>query len=138
MKANDDFYTLRDQDLMLTADEMEAGQREFPATHVTNEGVSYPSFPDALRRVAQADPPNKCVSCRKPGYYYPADKPYAPGHCYSEQGRLEFTRISSCCEFCFDYMFREPEEEEPMDDSHARLEDAYNYEQEARAQDGSD
>ena len=125
--SDDEFYTLRDQPLTQTADEMEAGQREYPEQHINEDGVVFPAFPAALRMVAEADPPQKCIACHKPGYDYPADRAYAPGHCYSPSGVREFTSISSCCEFCFDHMMREPDEEqEPMDDSHARIEDGDN------------
>lgn len=73
--------------------------------------TTYPTFANALREVAQAEddkaPFPRCVNCLKTGYYYPADKAYAPGHCYSMNGMREFTKISQCCEFCFDYMFPE-------------------------------
>ncbi|QPL14177.1 hypothetical protein SEA_ATRAXI_23 [Microbacterium phage Atraxi] len=72
----------------------------------------YPEFPDALREVEAANPRERCVVCGKPGYYYPADEAFAPGHCYSDAGQREFRSISSTCEFCFDYLMREPEEEE--------------------------
>ena len=58
----------------------------------------YPTFPDALREVEKANPPERCISCGKPGYYYPADEAYAPGHCYSAAGVIEFRNISSTCE----------------------------------------
>ena len=91
----------------------------------------YPTFPDALREVERANPPERCLNCGKPGYYYPADEAFAPGHCYSEAGAREFQRISSTCEFCFDYIVREPDEDDEDDeydpglgddDSKARLE----------------
>lgn len=47
------------------------------------------------------------MNCSQPGFYYPADKAYAHGHCYSEAGRDEFIHISQCCEYCFDAMFKE-------------------------------
>ncbi|QNL30101.1 hypothetical protein SEA_STORMBREAKER_28 [Microbacterium phage Stormbreaker] len=71
----------------------------------------YPLFPAALREVERVDPPEKCLNCHKPGYYYPADRAYAPGHCYSDAGVREFRVMSSICEFCFDHMFRDPDED---------------------------
>lgn len=94
------YEQLKNQSLEQTADLLQASG-EYPP----QPDPRYPLFPDALREVAKVDPKEKCVNCGKPGYYYPADKAYAPGHCYSEDGKLEFQRISSCCEFCFDHMF---------------------------------
>ena len=110
-----DHQTLKEQSLEQTADLMEAGTLPYPPVYTDEYGNVYPAFPDALRMVAEAAPPERCVNCGKPGYYYPADKAYAPGHCYSENGKREFTTISSCCEFCFDHMFAEPEEDEDGD-----------------------
>jgi len=100
-----EYAQLKEQALSVTADELEASE-EFPP----KPDERYPSFPDALRQVERVDPKEKCINCSKPGYYYPADKAYAPGHCYSEEGKREFQSISSCCEFCFDHMFAEPED----------------------------
>lgn len=75
--------------------------------------VLYPTFPDALRDVQLHGAGSPvCVHCNKTGYYYPADKAYAPGHVYSEAGMIEFTRITSVCEFCFDHITAEPEDED--------------------------
>lgn len=101
------YEQLKSQSLEQTADLLEAS-RDYPPP----PEPPYPLFPDALRMVAAANPPAKCINCGKPGYYYPADKAYAPGHCYSEEGKREFTTISSCCEFCFDHMFNREQPEE--------------------------
>ncbi|QOC56117.1 hypothetical protein SEA_ZHENGYI_25 [Microbacterium phage Zhengyi] len=102
------YQQLKHQSLSETALYLE--RTHFPA----QPDERYPLFPDAIREVERANPPEVCVICGKPGYFYPADRAYAPGHCYSEAGRKEFQSISSCCEFCFDHLFAEPEEEEQL------------------------
>jgi len=76
----------------------------------------YPLFPTALGQVehseSSGDTAKRCYNCGHIGYDYPADKAYAPGHCYSPDGVVEFTRLSGLCEFCFDHLMREPEEDE--------------------------
>lgn len=39
-------------------------------------------------------------------FYRPDNSAFGPGHIYSETGRAEF-RISKCCEYHFDEMFKE-------------------------------
>ena len=59
----------------------------------------------------------KCLQCQTIGFYYPADKAYVEGHCYSEAGIKEFAALSGICEWCFDHMF-DPDklgEEEPFE-----------------------
>ena len=96
------------------------------ADHLNETGVfppqpteDYPLFPDALKDVAHADErgllgESHCVYCKKLGYYYPADKAYAPGHCYSEAGMRKYTSISKVCEWCFDRLFDESAESEDL------------------------
>lgn len=110
----------------------------------------YPLIDAALTEVREAQRmglmQSKCVNCGMLGFYYPA--PYAAGlgHCYSEEGMRDYTRITMMCEFCFDRIAREPDEDEAyedraaqqadedldydldIDDSHARIEDSFNQE----------
>lgn len=90
------------------ADELEASG-EFPAQPTPE----YPLFPDALREVANVQDEqllgSNCHVCKTLGYYYPADKAYAPGHCYTEAGQVEYRNISGYCEYCFDKAFAEQE-----------------------------
>lgn len=48
---------------------------------------------------------NRCFYGEKV-FYSPADRAYAPGHIYSEAGVREH-RISQCCEWHFDQLFKE-------------------------------
>jgi len=98
---------LINQSLLITADQLEASGQYPPQPE-----PAYPTFPDALREVHEKQPDPKCPNCHVSGYFYPADKAYAPGHVYSEEGLAEFTRYSRYCEFCFDGLMREPEDEE--------------------------
>lgn len=47
----------------------------------------------------------RCINGEKV-FFYPADKAYAPGHIYSDDGVKEFD-ISRCCEWHFDNWFAE-------------------------------
>lgn len=71
----------------------------------------YPPFEQALEEVmANGDSFPKCKICHKTGFYYPADKAYAEGHCYSKLGMIEFTHMTGYCEWCFDNLFKEEDD----------------------------
>lgn len=112
---NPNYSELMKLSLPEIADKMEAGELPYPSSP-SRERPGYPSFPNALRDVIRrlAEDTYLCIVCGMPNYYYPADKAYAPGHCYSEAGVKE-VGISGTCEFCFDNMFEEPE----VDDAEA-------------------
>jgi hypothetical protein len=77
----------------------------------------YPVFSDAILEVRNAESSGRmglsqCMHCHHLGFYYPAGKALALGHCYSEEGMREYTSISQLCEFCFDMVMDFSEEEE--------------------------
>ena len=74
--------------------------------------ANYPPFEDAYKEAWAMQGSPKCMNCGKTGFYYPADHAYVEGHCYTLAGATEFASISQCCEFCFDKMFKEREEDE--------------------------
>ena len=51
-----------------------------------------------------------CVICREESFFEQGTKAQRPGHIYSEAGLKEF-KISQCCEYCFDGMFENEEDE---------------------------
>lgn len=109
-----DIVQLKETPLKKIVELMRNGELPYPPAPVSETGAKYPEFPAALEEIAalagNRDLP-KCINCGITGFHYPADRGYAPGHCYSEAGVIEFTRISGCCEFCFDVMFMENEDE---------------------------
>lgn len=56
---------------------------------------------------AEEQPESHCVICKKNGLYIPYDYALIEGHCYSEAGMQEYTRISKVCEYCFDKMHKD-------------------------------
>lgn len=56
-------------------------------------------------------PESRCLHCHRGGIYLPWDEALIEGHCYSEDGMTDYTRITKICEFCFDRLFGEEEKE---------------------------
>lgn len=56
----------------------------------------------------------KCLH-GEPVFYWPYTKGLVPGHIYSEAGIAE-ARISGCCEYHFDSMFPDSEDDGPIED----------------------
>jgi hypothetical protein len=52
-----------------------------------------------------------CPRCKNYPFYAPNDEALIEGHVYSRDGLAEI-RITGYCEFCFDLVTAEPEEEE--------------------------
>lgn len=74
-----------------------------------------------------------CPKCKHIPFYAPHDEPLIEGHVYSRDG-LQEIRITGYCEFCFDLITAEPDEEEPdYDDIYPRAGDIVGR----RAEDGS-
>ena len=53
----------------------------------------------------------RCPRCKNFLFYAPSDEALLEGHVYSRDGLAEI-RITGFCEFCFDLITAEPEEEE--------------------------
>ena len=51
-----------------------------------------------------------CIDCGNAPFYAPDSIARRPGHIYSQAGKREF-KISQLCEFCFDAMFSEEDDE---------------------------
>lgn len=68
---------------------------------------------EVMRDLAQKDEGYtlRCLYGEKV-FYVEDIKARMPGHCYSPEGVREMQRISGCCEYHFDEMFANPEEEE--------------------------
>lgn len=65
-----------------------------------------------VRDMAEVEmPESRCLNCKHTGVYIPHDEALIEGHCYSHDGMVEYTRISKVCEFCFDKLLKDPEEE---------------------------
>lgn len=61
---------------------------------------------------AQATPANSMVCIYgEPVFYLLADHAVIPGHIYSSDGRHEMQQISHCCEYHFDEMFADDDDE---------------------------
>lgn len=56
----------------------------------------------------------RCLSCKEEIFYEKAQSAHREGHIYSDAGLSEF-RISGFCEYCFDKVTAEPEEDEYVD-----------------------
>jgi hypothetical protein len=54
----------------------------------------------------------QCPRCKHFPYFAPHDKALLEGHVYSDDGMAEIG-ITGYCEFCFDLITAEPDEEEP-------------------------
>jgi Pyruvate/2-oxoacid:ferredoxin oxidoreductase delta subunit len=52
----------------------------------------------------------RCMNCKKAVFYAPHPEGLIEGHVYSQNGMLEY-RISRYCEFCFDKVTEEDEED---------------------------
>lgn len=55
-------------------------------------------------------PESRCVDCKRGGVYAPYTHALIPGHCYSYDGMVDYTRITKMCEFCFDNLPRHEDE----------------------------
>lgn len=53
-----------------------------------------------------------CPRCKHHSFYAPHDEALIEGHVYSHDGMVEATQITGYCEFCFDLITAEPDEEE--------------------------
>jgi hypothetical protein len=121
MSFREVYKQLKNRPLPDIAEDMRAGLLPQPVVIPDGPNGPYPSFPDALNDVVThggASP--RCSNCMQTGYYYPADRAYAPGHCYSEAGVTDFTRITGICEFCFDGMFQ-------VDDIMAQVDEMFGH-----------
>lgn len=109
------------EELIKIRDEMILGNLPSPTRLVDEYGNQYPTFHAALTQVIEVQQFGsslpRCVYCDVIGYDYPADKAYAPGHCYSPEGVKEFMHISGVCEWCFDRIMQAPDEDEQEDDA---------------------
>lgn len=56
----------------------------------------------------------RCPRCKNYSFFAPHDEALIEGHVYSRDGLAEI-RITGYCEFCFDLITAEPEEEEEND-----------------------
>jgi hypothetical protein len=56
-------------------------------------------------------PEATCMNCKKTVIYIPYGYALIEGHIYSSEGMDEYRYISKCCEFCFDKMFEEDDNE---------------------------
>lgn len=56
-----------------------------------------------------------CPKCKHYPFFAPHDEALIEGHVYSHDGLAEL-RITGYCEFCFDLITAEPDEEEEPDD----------------------
>lgn len=66
-----------------------------------------------MRLMAETDPDyvRYCTSCKAKVFFISTTEAFCEGQIYSEEGVREYTRNSGFCEFCFDALFREEEEE---------------------------
>lgn len=55
-------------------------------------------------------PESRCHFCKHGGFYAPYDRALIEGHCYSEAGMRDYTRVTGVCEFCFDSLPQDEEE----------------------------
>jgi hypothetical protein len=58
-----------------------------------------------------------CPKCKHHPFFAPHDEALLEGHVYSHDGLAEI-RITGYCEFCFDLITAEPDEEEEPDGEH--------------------
>lgn len=67
---------------------------------------------EAMRDLAEKNPQYtlRCIYGEKV-FYVEDTKARMPGHCYSEMGVREMQRISGCCEYHFDEMFADPDDD---------------------------
>lgn len=95
----------------LSADEKQALQAEFERSTTTRERrveiVGY--LRDASNEAKISRP---CPRCKNIPFYAPHDEALIEGHVYSHDGMVEATQITGYCEFCFDLITQEPDEEE--------------------------
>ena len=108
---------LRNTLIAATAEELieylkETGYPETPDAVKDFRGSDF-TFLDTIKELRTYNPPPTCPVCKHTGFSWPADRAYAPGHCYSEDGVREFTRLSGYCEWCFDWLMRPLDEDEP-------------------------
>lgn len=59
----------------------------------------------------EAEMGRQCPMCKNYPFFAPHDEALIEGHVYSDNGMTEL-RITGYCEFCFDRITAEPEEEE--------------------------
>jgi hypothetical protein len=54
----------------------------------------------------------RCPRCKNFSFYAPHTEALIEGHVYSHDGMIEATQITGYCEFCFDLVTQEPDEEQ--------------------------
>jgi hypothetical protein len=94
----------------LTAEEKQAAQDEFENKDTTRERRI--ELLEMVREGAdEAEMGVRCPRCRHYPFFAPHDEALIEGHVYSHDGVAEI-RITGYCEFCFDLITEEPEEED--------------------------
>lgn len=95
----------------LSAEEKMALQQEFETSTTTRERRI-----ELLTLVREGANESKmgrpCPMCKNYPFFAPHDEALIEGHVYSHDGVAEI-QITGYCEFCFDKITAEPEEEEP-------------------------
>lgn len=67
---------------------------------------------EQVRVYSELELHERCLVCKRGGVYIPYHKALIEGHCYSENGVKDYTRITGVCEFCFDKMHEESKNDE--------------------------
>ena len=58
----------------------------------------------------EAMPDSRCRICGHAGVHIPDERPRFEGHCYTERGVTEYTRMTRYCESCFDKLMLDPDD----------------------------
>jgi hypothetical protein len=96
----------------LSAEGKAALQREFETLETSRERrIELLTYLQEGADEAQMGRP--CPRCRHYPFFAPHDEALIEGHVYSHDGARE-VRITGYCEYCFDLVTAEPEEEEEL------------------------
>ena len=94
----------------MSPDEKAVVQQEFENENTTRERRI--ELLTLLKEAAdESEMGSPCPRCKHYPFFAPHDEALIEGHVYSNEGIAEF-RISGYCEFCFDLVTQEPDENE--------------------------
>jgi hypothetical protein len=75
---------------------------EFSSVAAMPVDVARVFLEQASKEAQEAQLGRKCLFCGKYAFCVPYSQALIEGHCYSEGGMRDMTRITQVCEFCFD------------------------------------
>lgn len=82
-------------------DQLRLMQQEFEDENTTDDRRV--EILTLMRSFAEQEMPDAtCIYCKQVGIYAPYTHALIEGHCYTQDGVRDFTRITGVCEFCFD------------------------------------